>query len=239
MALSPYGQTLASGARALVDTETYTVPTRGRKGLVLVTDVTAIGNGQSFVEGATITLPVVIDATHKSFNYNAIVYTIALATYSTLADLATAIGAATAASATPFSTVVTTSVVGDHLRFTSVPTGVNAQVFAVGTTNDVLTTATGLTTTWTIARTSAAGADGAFSQTISVLGVDDASGKTWTILAAAAQSTVSTKVLQVHPQMADSANLVAAALLPSSIVVSITHTTNNSVTRTHGISLVS
>jgi len=238
MGLSPHATTLASGALADSTTETYDISTRGRKGLLLVTDVTAIGNGHSFVDGADITLPVVIDGTHKTFSYDGNDYTIATGTYTTLAQLVTALGAATH-SATAFSTVVTVTAVSNHLRFTSVASGVNAKVFDVGSSNDVLATATGITATWTIAHTQAGGTDGAYSQTVTIQGKDEASGKFYTILAGAAMTSVATQVLQVHPGMVASANLIAESLLPANIRISISHTTNNSLTRTIGLQLVS
>ena len=240
MALSPYTETLASGARADSTTETYDIPTRGRKGLVLVTDVTAIGNGNSYVEGGAVTVPhtVTLD-TNDHFTYNSVDYTIAAGTYNTLALLKNAIAAATAASATPFSTVVAVTVSGTGFKFTSVATGVNTDAFAVDASHDALVDGLGLTDSATIADTQAAGADGAYSQTVSILGVDAESGKTWTILADTAQTDVATRVQQVHPQMTAVDNDVANALLPATVRVSITHTTNNSVTRTVAIQLVS
>lgn len=240
MSLSPYTSTLASGARADSATETYDVETRGRKGLVLVSDVTAIGNGHSFVTGADVTLPYVSSAgSNTSFKFNTVEYTLPAGTYSTLATLAAAVNGALA-SAVRFDTVVTVSVDpnGTGLRFTNVASGVHAEAFAAGTTHDALATL-GITAAWTIAHTEAAGADASFSQTITILGVDPVSGKTWTILAGAAQATVSTQVLQVHPAMVAVTNLVANALLPATVRVSITHTTDDSITRTLAVQLVS
>lgn len=238
MALSPFTASLASGARADSATETFDVPTRGRKGLVLVTDVTAIGNGHSFVQGAAVTLPLVVGTNSQSqFVYDGDTYTIANGTYSTLAALATAVGAATKTGPVAFSTVVTVTASGTGLLFTSVPSGVNAKVFGVGT-HDALVLL-GLTDTWTIAHTEAAGTDASYSQTVTISGVDPISGKTWTILAGAAMTTVSTQLLQVHPAMTAAANAVANALLPATVRITITHTTDDSITRTVAIQLVS
>lgn len=240
MALFPVTSTLSSGAYADTATETYDIPTIGHSGLLFVSDVTAIGTGQSFVTSADITLPVVIDGSHKSFNYNSVVYTIALGTYSTLATLAAAIGAATASSATPFSTVVTVAADpnGTGLRYTSVPTGVNVLVFNTGTTNDCIARI-GLTDGWTISHSEAAGADASASQTITIKGKDEASGKYYDILVAAAQTTVSTKILRVFPGALASANLIANDVLPANVRISISHTTDDAVTRTLGLQLVS
>lgn len=240
MGLSPYSTTLASGARADSTTESYTVATRGRKGLLLVADTTVIGNGNSFVTGAPVTLPYVSSAaSNTSFKFNTVEYTLPAGTYTTLAQLATAVNSALA-SAVLFSTVVTVTPDpnGTSLRFTSVPSGVHAEAFAVGTTHDALVTL-GITAAWTIAQTQAAGANAAYSQTITIQGSDPVSGKTWTLLAGVAMSTVTTQILQVHPAMVASANLVANSQLPETVIVSITHTTNNSVTRTVALQLIS
>lgn len=122
MTLSPYFTLLTSGARASAATETFDVPTRGRTGLILVSDVTADG--------------------------------------------------------------------------------------------------------------------GAFSQTITILGVDPASGKTWPILAGAAQASVSTQVLQVAPGVVAVTDLVANVLLPATVRVQITHTDATTITRTVALQLV-
>lgn len=244
MGLSPYTDTPASGARADSTTEVYDYQTRGRVGLLLVVDVTAIGNGNSFVDGAdlstdgvNLTAPLVVgSASQNTFTFNSNEYTIANGTYSTLAALAAAVGAALH-TATAFSTLVTVSVVGNHLRFTNVASGVHAEAFAIGT-HDALVLI-GITAAWTIAHTQAAGADGAYSQTITIQGKDEASGKYYTILASAVHTDVSTRVLQVHPGEVASANLIAEALLPANIRISISHTTNNSITRTIGVQLVS
>lgn len=227
---------VAAGVTADTTTETYDLVPAYKQNLILISDVSALGNGKSFVTSAPITLPVVIDATHDQFNWNAGEYTIAHASYATLPLLAAAVQAAANDEDNAGDTFVTDVVVsvdpnGTSLRFTSVPTGVHAEVFLVGAENSCLTRL-GLTTTWTIAHTQAAGTDGAASQTVSILGVDDVSGNTWTILAAAAQTTVSTKVLQVGPTLTAAANLTANALLPKKVRVSVTHTTNNAVTRT-------
>lgn len=247
MSLSPYTTTLASGAAGdQAATETYDIATRGRKGLVLVTDVTAIGNGHSYVTSADITLPVVIDSTHNQFGYGGATthdFILPSGTYTTIAQLVAAF--ATIANdednvGGAWATLVTVSADpnGTGLRFTSVPSGVNTTAFSTGVENDCLGLL-GLTNAWTIAHTQPAGADGAFSETITIQGKDEASGKFYTILTAAAVSTVSTQVLQVHPQMTAVNNLVANALLPANIRVSIAHTTSNSITRTRGLQLVS
>lgn len=237
MGLSPYTDLTASGVVADSTTETYDYPSRGRRGLLLVTDVTAIGNGHSFVQGAAVSLPVtVVAATNDVFNFNSLAYTVAPGTYTTLAQLATAVGAALH-TATAFSTIVTVTPSVTGLLFTNVASGVHAEAFATGAT-DILATL-GITTAWTIAHTQAAGADGAFSSTVTIQGKDEASGKFYDILSGAAIASISTQVLQVHPEMVASANLIAESQLPANIRVKITHTTNNAVTRTVGLQLTS
>ncbi len=247
MSLSPYTSTLASGARADATTETYDVPTRGRRGLILFTDVTAIGNGSSFVTSAALVFPLTITVgVNDQFGYGGATthdFIVAPGVYATPADLATAVTAAAIDEdnvGAAFSTfVLVTAEPGSlALRFTSVPTGVNTTAFSTGVEHDGLA-ALGITNAWTIAHTQAAGADGAYSETTSVLGVDPASGKTWTILTAAALSTVASQVLQVDPWINPvDANLDAAEPLPATVRISTTHTSDNSVTRTRSIQLV-
>lgn len=240
MSLSPYTSTVASGTYADTTTESYDVETRGRKGLILIADVTAIGTGHSYVTGATVTLPFVVGtSSQNTFVYNANTYTIANGTYSTLATLATAVGAATSGAASPFSTVVTTAADpnGTSLRFTSVPSGVNAAVFGTGT-HDALVPL-GITNAWTIAHTEAAGADSSYSQTVTISGVDPVSNKTWTVLAGSAMSTVTTQILQIFPGATASANAIANAILPATVRVTVTHTTDDQITRTIAAQLVS
>lgn len=237
MGLSPYTDLTASGVIADATTEVFDYGTRGRRGLILTTDVTAIGNGNSFVQGAAVTLPVVVVLnTNDDFVFNGNHYIIAPGTYTTLAQLATAVGAALH-TATAFSTLVTVTASGTGLLFTNVASGVHAEVFATGT-HDALAQL-GITNAWTIAHTQAAGADGAYSLTVTVQGKDEASGKFYTLLAGAAMTGVATQVLQVHPEMVASANLIAESQLPANIRVSIAHTTNNAVTRTVGLQLTS
>lgn len=244
MSLSPYTQSLGGSASDGVSvTETYDVPTRGRRGLLLVDDLTVEGNGHSFVDGAAVSLPVTVSAgANTSFKFNSIEYTIVAGTYTTLAQVIAAINGALNV-ATRFDTVVVASAsatVAGGIRFTNVATGVHAEAFAVGTTHDGLVSVLGITAAWTIAHTLAAVADGgAGSYTVTIQGKDEASGKFYTLLTAAVHSTVSTQILQVHPEMVASPNLVACSLLPATIRVSITHGNSNVKTRTLGLQLVS
>ena len=240
--LNPYTSTLVAAGTVsdgISLEDDYDFSTRGRRGIVMFHNVTAIGNGHSYVDGAdlstdgiNLTAPLIVAAgVNDTFSFNSDDYVIAPATYSTLATLAAAIAAAAKSGPAAFSVVVTVSVVGNHLRFVSVPTGVHAEVFAVGSSHDVLAAATGLTNGWTIAHTEAAGADGAYSATITLQGKDEESGSFYDILSGAAQSTVSDKVLQIHPFMAAVANLTATSQLTDHIRIKVARTTTNVITR--------
>jgi hypothetical protein len=245
MSLTPYTTTLENGAvaqgAALVDN--YDFATRGRGGLIVVHDISAIGVGHSFVTSADITLPVVVvAATNDQFEFNEVEYIVAPGSYATLAALATAVTAATKdedfGASPAFSTLVlvTADPNGTGLRFTAVPSGVDVLAFGTGAENDVLA-ALGITDGWTIAHTEAAGADASCSVVIDIQGKDEASGKFYAILTGAAQTTVSTKVLQVHPHMDSVGNLVMAAQLPANVRIVVTRATDDSYTRTLGIQL--
>lgn len=245
MSLSPYTSVLASGVRIDSTTETYDVATRGRKGVLVAHNLTECYKGYSYVQGAAIAVagtlvsPLVVGTNSQStFKYNSNEYTIANGTYSTLSALATAVGAALY-SATAFSTVVTVtaSADGTALVFTSVASGVNTDAFAVGT-HDALVLL-GLTDTWTIAHTEAAGADGAASTTVYICGKDEASGLFYQLLAGAAVTTNVLNEYSVHPEVPASTNVAAQNFLPANIRVVVTHTTNNCINRTLGIQLVS
>lgn len=239
MSLTPFLNTLASGANGTSITETFDVDMHGRRGLILFRYVSAIGNGHSFAQGAAVTAPKTITLnTNDQFSFNSNVYTIAPGTYATLALLATAIGAATKSGGALFSAVVTTAVSGTGFLFTNVASGVHAEAFAVGT-HDALVSVLGITNGWTIAQTSPAGADGAYSATVTIQGKDEASGNFYDILSSAALTTAATAVLQVSPTLVAVANLVANALLPSNVRVKITHTTNNVITHTLAVQLLS
>lgn len=246
MGLSPFVSQLDSGnPYGDTATETFVVPTHGQRAMVLVVDVTAIGTGKSYVTSAAVALPLTITAgSNDQFEYNELEYLIPAGTYTTAAALATAVTAATNDEdnvGAAFNTLVLVTAepgAPTKLRFTSVATGVNTLAFGTGAEHDGLA-GLGITDGWTIAHTEAAGADNAYSQTVSILGVDPVSGKTWTILAGVAMSTVTTQILQVSPDMVAVNNLVANSLLPATVNVQITHTTNNSVTRTVGLQLVS
>lgn len=248
MSLTPYTQTLVAAGSALADgaalVDTYDIPTRGRGGLIVTHDISAIGVGHSFVTSADITLPVVIDTTHDQFGFGGATthdFLIPHGSYATLAALAVAINASTNDednAGALFSTLAVASADpnGTGLRFTAVPSGVDTTAFSTGVENDALAKL-GITNGWTIAHTEAAGGDASCSVVIDICGKDEASGKFYSILTGAAQTTVSTKVLQVHPHMDSVNNLVAAAQLPANVRVVVTRATDDSYTRSLGYQL--
>lgn len=74
--------------------------------------------------------------------------------------------------------------------------------------------------------------------TVSVLGVDRASGKTWTVLASAAIATVSTTILKVRPGLTAAANSVANDALPPVFRIVCSHGDADSITYSVGAHLV-
>lgn len=68
------------------------------------------------------------------------------------------------------------------------------------------------------------------SITVTISGVDRVSGKTYTVLASAAITTVSTTVLKVGAGLVAAANLVANDVLPPVFRVTVTHGNANSIT---------
>lgn len=125
------------------------------------------GSGQdgfSYVDGAALTFPVVIDSTHNQFAFNSVQYIVPNGTYANAKALASAVNKAT----TGFNAVVSvtaSSAVPGALRFTSKLAGVHNEAFAAGSSNDCLSAKLGITAAWTIGRTQAAVAiTGAHSQ---------------------------------------------------------------------------
>lgn len=239
MPLSPYTKTLldaGSVSDGVTLVQDFDLSTLGRAGLILNHDITALGNGHSYVDGAAVTLPLtVVAATNDTFKFNSNEYTVAPGTYTTTAALAAAINASLH-SAARFDVVVTvTAKDSTHLRFTNVASGVHAEAFAVGTT-DVLVSL-GITAAWTIAHTGAAGSDGSASLVIVVKGKDEVSGKFYTILTAAAHTDVTTRTLFVGPSIVASAAVAATAYLPENIRVEVTAATTNVVTHSLGVQL--
>jgi hypothetical protein len=77
------------------------------------------------------------------------------------------------------------------------------------------------------------------SITVTVSGVDRASGKVYTLLASAAISTVSTTVLKIGPSLTASANAVANDYVPGIIRFSVAHGNSDSITYTIAGHLIS
>lgn len=76
------------------------------------------------------------------------------------------------------------------------------------------------------------------SITVTIQGKDALSGKYYTILAAAAITTVSTVVLKVYPGLTAAANLVASDVLPRTWRVSVVAGDADSITYSVGYSLI-
>lgn len=75
------------------------------------------------------------------------------------------------------------------------------------------------------------------SITATIQGFDPTTGKTWTILASAAISTVSTTVLRVSPHLTASANAIAKDIIPGMFRVSVAHDDADEITYAIGYSL--
>ncbi len=75
-------------------------------------------------------------------------------------------------------------------------------------------------------------ASGSPSVVFTISGVEPASGTpaAWTILASAAITGTGITVLRIHPSLTASANAIAKDMLPSSISVTATHGTADSIT---------
>lgn len=81
-------------------------------------------------------------------------------------------------------------------------------------------------------------AAGAFSTTLQLLGLDTPTGVSWNLLQGSAITGTGASVYDVHPTITAIANVSAAALLPDTVRVSITHTDATSITRTIAAQLV-
>lgn len=92
----------------------------------------------AWVEGGAVALPLVVQlAINDQFKIDAVEYTMTPGTYSTLASLATAIGAAVKTGPTAFSVIVTPTATSIGILLTVVATGASSLVLHHGT-NDVL-----------------------------------------------------------------------------------------------------
>lgn len=65
-----------------------------------------------------------------------------------------------------------------------------------------------------------------------ISGVDPVSGSLYTLLVGAAITATGTTVLQVHPDLTETANLKASALLPQLTRLTLTHADADSITYT-------
>ena len=73
-------------------------------------------------------------------------------------------------------------------------------------------------------------ATSANTATVTISGVDRASGKIWTILASAAKTSPTTTVLRVSPNITASANLIAQDLIPAEVQIDVAHSDGNPIT---------
>ncbi len=247
MGLTPYTTILASGVKADSDADEVfdAIPTRGRSGLLLVTDVAddTAGAKAYLVSTTGLTLPVTIDSTHNQFEFsgaNGNEWIVASGTYNTAADLAAAVQAAllVADGVTPLSSVLTcTASDATHLRLESVATGANTDAVGTGAANDCLARL-GYADGDALAHGDAA-AD--WSLQVTIAGIDATSGKVWTILqgAALADSLNAPQVLRVHPAITPVTNVAASDLLPETIRVTVTHDSTAQINRSYTLSLVS
>lgn len=78
---------------------------------------------------------------------------------------------------------------------------------------------------------------GAGSLTVSILGLDPTTGKTWTLLAGAAVVTISTNVYRVGPSLTAAPNAVANAYVPKNLRITFTHGNANPMLYGAGLSL--
>jgi len=103
------------------------------------------GDNKAFADGAVVTLPVTIDATHCDFKFDSVDYTIPTGVYTHLDLLIAAINAAVDVSTglVAITTVVRASASPFTLgaiRFTAAAAGVNTLALDTGTSNDILAT---------------------------------------------------------------------------------------------------
>lgn len=68
------------------------------------------------------------------------------------------------------------------------------------------------------------------SVTFTILGKDEPTTKTWTLLASSPITATGTTILQVHPTITAVANLKAAELVPSLVTVTAVHADADSIT---------
>ena len=71
--------------------------------------------------------------------------------------------------------------------------------------------------------------------TVSIEGLDEATGKYYTLIESAAITTVSTNTLKVGKNVIESTNISAQDFIPNNIRVSVVHTDADSITYSIGI----
>lgn len=76
------------------------------------------------------------------------------------------------------------------------------------------------------------------SVVFTIVGVDDASGDNWTVLASAAITGTGTTVLRVHPSLTAASNTIAKDMVPAHWSVTAVHDDSDSITYSVGAQLV-
>lgn len=76
------------------------------------------------------------------------------------------------------------------------------------------------------------------SITVTIVGIDPVSGKTYTILASAALTGVGTTILKVYPGLTAAGNLVANDIIPAAWKVTVAHGNSNAATYKIGAQLI-
>ncbi len=76
------------------------------------------------------------------------------------------------------------------------------------------------------------------SVVFTVRGYDEASGKTWDILASSAITGTGTTVLRIHPDLTTAANAVAKDIIPMKFQIFADHSNTDSITYSVGVHLI-
>lgn len=79
---------------------------------------------------------------------------------------------------------------------------------------------------------------GTGSITLTILGKDRVSGKTWTLLAGAAVTSNTTNVYTVYPGLTAAGNVTATDVLPDTWLITVTANNANAATYTVGAHLI-
>lgn len=254
--LSPYVRTLASGVHASAGTETFDVDTKNQAGLIVMSSVSEIAPPPppDPVYGLLVTY------TPGGFGMNGTPWepgpTDALAQLGIAAGQVF-VGAVTQGGPIPSLPLTVVSHVNDTFYiannigpFRMTPgTYSTADVLATAMANAVcefagvfngrlLKNLLGAGSFSVAAVVVGSNAPPAASQTVRVLGVDEASDGEWLILEAAPQTAAGTQVLEVGRNLPIDAGRSAVALLPRTVRIEVAHSTDDPITRSIGCQLV-